>query len=200
RTVSSERYRGRRICRRSASRAIFTEQIRALRHVRQRLAVDKRLVSARLLRADCSRRRCGAKSSGPRFLVGSIRAGSTQESPSRRVVPLHRAVLLTLHSRNSGQRRNQHGNKSPGFSLREGSQNNIKSVCSTTMKSGAHKRTIRKAIGPTDGKEWSMRWERYVLEEGPDRDLYTVDQTHQELDEADLGIQLATKRTELASD
>ena len=45
-----------------------------------------------------------------------------------------------------------------------------------------------------------MRWERYVLEEGPDCELYTVDETHQELDEASPGIQLATQRTELASD
>ena len=54
---------------------------------------------------------------GPDTPFRPRRALGEEEDPPRRLVSLHRSVLLTLHGRNARQGRGQYGNKSPGLSL-----------------------------------------------------------------------------------
>ena len=49
--------------------------------------------------------------------------------------------------------------------------------------------------------EWTMRWERYVLEDIPDGEVYPVSkEVCPQAGDSDLNIELAAKCTELASD
>jgi uncharacterized membrane protein YidH (DUF202 family) len=49
--------------------------------------------------------------------------------------------------------------------------------------------------------EWTMRWERYVLEDTPDGEVYPVfKEVCPQAGDSDLNIELAAKCTELASD
>ena len=84
-------------------RTIPAEWIWSVRHGRKCLAVDKRLVSSRLL-PEVGISRGGAQSSRARFTLRPIRAGSTQKSPSRRFFSLHLSILFALYRRNPGQR------------------------------------------------------------------------------------------------
>ena len=71
--------------------ALRAECIRPPRHGRQRLGMDERLVSARLLRHARRVGPCRGQSPRPRQLARSGRARRGQEGAARRIVPLHRA-------------------------------------------------------------------------------------------------------------
>lgn len=51
------------------------------------------------------------------------------------------------------------------------------------------------------GMEWSMRWERYVLEDQRDSEVHPVpEEVCPPIGDSDMNIELAAQRTELASD
>ena len=91
--------------RRRAGRAVPAQWIRPLRRGRQRLGVGDRLLSPGLLR---TARGCGwggPQPSGARSILRPGRARHRQAGASRRVVPLHRPVLLALHGGDARQGR-----------------------------------------------------------------------------------------------
>ena len=100
-------------------RAVPAECLRAVRRRRQRLGVDQRLVPGRLLRR--ARESGGrAQSAGPGGFPRSQRAGRRQACASRRFIPVHRAVLLTLHGRHARQGRTVDRHESPRHAPRQG--------------------------------------------------------------------------------
>ena len=68
--------------------------------------------------ATCGGRRRRAQPARPGHAVRPVGADGEKARASRRVVPLHRSVLLALHGGNARQRRSQHGNQSSRFSHR----------------------------------------------------------------------------------
>jgi hypothetical protein len=115
---SQHRHRQGRLYRNCPRREIYAEPIRTLRHGRKRVAMNKRLVSGRLLRAVGEERGSSAQPARPGGFIRPWRAERAQESASGRLFPLQRPILLTLHHRNARQGRNQNRNKSPWLSLR----------------------------------------------------------------------------------
>ena len=84
---------------------VSAQRLRPLRHGRQRLAMDLRLVPSRLLPKTRCLRHCHPQPNRPRRLLRSRRTRSIQAGHARRILPLHRSVLLSLYGRNSRQRR-----------------------------------------------------------------------------------------------
>ena len=93
-------------------RFVSCERLWAVRCGRQCLGMDERLVSARLL---CGARPLGrrARPARPRHVLRSRRTGDPEARASRRVVPVHGAVLLALHGGDAGQGGAFDGNESP---------------------------------------------------------------------------------------
>ena len=103
--VSREGHRRRRLRGHRARRAVSAQRLRPVRHGRQRLGMVLGLVPARCLRrgtpATGVRR---SQSAGAGEQLRPRRARPAQARASRRLVPLHRAVLHPLHDRDPRQR------------------------------------------------------------------------------------------------
>ena len=78
---------------------VSAERIRAARHGRQRLAVVRGLVPARLLRGACESGPGDAQSARAGRQLRSAGAGRRQARPERRLVPVHRSILRALPGR-----------------------------------------------------------------------------------------------------
>ena len=96
------------------------QSVRVVRHGGQRVAVDQRLVSSGLLSATGVGRRSGAQSAGTRRSFDPDEPRS-RKGPSRRIVPVHRPVLLTLHRGHPRQGRGHHRDQPSGLPLRDDS-------------------------------------------------------------------------------
>ena len=83
------------------------------------MAVDQRLVSARLLRIACSAR-ASPKSARSFVLCRSQRARRTQTRPTGRLLSLHGAILLPLSRRLTRQRGREQRDQSHWLSLCSG--------------------------------------------------------------------------------
>ena len=113
--------------------AVRAERLRPLRRRRQRLGVGQRLVSAGLLRAARAAAASRAIRSGPDIALRSRASRGEEARASRRLVPLHRPVLLALHGRHARQGRSQHGHQSPRLSPREGALTPHRSSATITV-------------------------------------------------------------------
>ena len=105
RVIFRTRTRARKVYRGHCSRAVSGERLRPLRYGRERVAMDKRLVSARLLPAIGGGGPHCAKPQGSRVVARPCRAHRTKESAKRRFFPMHRSILLALHGGHSRQGR-----------------------------------------------------------------------------------------------
>jgi hypothetical protein len=116
--VPGDGHRQGRIRGRRARRAIPAQRLWSSRRRRQRLGMDERLVSPRLLR----KARGGGRRTKPARAGHVVRPGRTgprEARPARRIVSLHRAVLHALSGRDAREGRNRDGDKSSGVSVRE---------------------------------------------------------------------------------
>jgi len=98
------------------------------------VGMGERLVSTGLLRAPRVGRTRRSQSPRARYPLRSERADREEAGASRRLVPVHRPLLLTLHGRDAGQGRRQHSHESRRLSPCEGALTN-----GQTFGRGAHR-------------------------------------------------------------
>ena len=88
--------RRRRLPRDVAGDGVSAEWIRPVRHGRQRLAVVRRLVPARLPTPRCAKPERRAQPAGTGRQLRSAGTGRRETRPARRIVPVHRSILRAL--------------------------------------------------------------------------------------------------------